>query len=480
MRKSARNLLIGTGAAAAIVALGYVLVSLVGRRRGPDPQVVLEALAHAQNPRPVAIEYPLDETLFPPDISCPCLRWKDDDAPRTCGWSRSNLPTARTHQLLSWSNRNGGPRRLFGRTSRAGRWRSRPRVTIVGVHRQDPAHVLSAGHVVIRTSADKVEAPLFYREVNLPFVEAVKDPSNDPVAVRDGFVHRDAADRAAEPARVRELPFVLRRRQRPGDGHRLRQRQRLLRHRGSPRVHDPRPERRSSPGATTRETKGSRPSACSPRSLPTAGSWSAPSRTSRSLSPSPTWISRSCSSRSRGFCASTTGRPAPSSRCRGPTTRAWSRATPPGARTGSTSSLPRRRRTSLKRASGRAKVLLSPEDCREFLEEGKPFKFDLYRIPFNGGTGRQARADCRGLVQRHEQFLSPRTRRTASGSSSARRRTTCCSSRTASCTSSPPKAAKPAGCGQHEADELLAQLLAQRQMARLLRQAGRSLTPSCT
>ncbi len=32
-------------------------------------------------------------------------------------------------------------------------------------------------------------------------------------------------------------------------------------------------------------------------------------------------------------------------------------------------------------------MLLSAEDCREFLEGGKPFKFNLYRIPFNGGQG---------------------------------------------------------------------------------------------
>ena len=53
----------------------------------------------------------------------------------------------------------------------------------------------------------------------------------------------------------------------------------------------------------------------------------------------------------------------------------------------STSSLPRPRRTACDASAGRAKVLLSPEDCREFLVEGKPFKFNLYRIPFNEGQG---------------------------------------------------------------------------------------------
>ncbi len=43
----------------------------------------------------------------------------------------------------------------------------------------------------------------------------------------------------------------------------------------------------------------------------------------------------------------------------------------------------------LRTADNARKVLLSPEECREFLEEGKPFKFNLYKIPFNEGRGGQ-------------------------------------------------------------------------------------------
>jgi hypothetical protein len=44
-------------------------------------------------------------------------------------------------------------------------------------NRSNPKKVLSAGRISIKTSKDPVGAPLFYREVNLPFVDAVKDPS---------------------------------------------------------------------------------------------------------------------------------------------------------------------------------------------------------------------------------------------------------------------------------------------------------------
>jgi tetratricopeptide (TPR) repeat protein len=45
---------------------------------------------------------------------------------------------------------------------------------------------------------------------------------------------------------------------------------------------------------------------------------------------------------------------------------------------------------SLKRTSDPRAVLLSPADCAEFLEGAKPFKFNLFRIPFNGGQGGKA------------------------------------------------------------------------------------------
>jgi hypothetical protein len=41
----------------------------------------------------------------------------------------------------------------------------------------------------------------------------------------------------------------------------------------------------------------------------------------------------------------------------------------------------------LKNISGPRKALLTPEECKEFLEEGRQFLFDLYRIPFNDGKG---------------------------------------------------------------------------------------------
>ena len=47
----------------------------------------------------------------------------------------------------------------------------------------------------------------------------------------------------------------------------------------------------------------------------------------------------------------------------------------------------RTRAYNLSHTAGQGKVLLMPDECREFLKDGKPFRFDLYRIPFNEGKG---------------------------------------------------------------------------------------------
>jgi tetratricopeptide (TPR) repeat protein len=41
----------------------------------------------------------------------------------------------------------------------------------------------------------------------------------------------------------------------------------------------------------------------------------------------------------------------------------------------------------LRKAPAKGRALLTPDECEEFLKEGKTFQFDLYRIPYNEGKG---------------------------------------------------------------------------------------------
>ena len=77
----------------------------------------------------------------------------------------------------------------------------------------------------------------------------------------------------------------------------------------------------------------------------------------------------------------------PSAPCPAPTIPNSSRAIPPGARTASSIVFARARAYDLKNTRGQGKILLTREECEEFVEDGKPFLFDLYRLPFNDGQG---------------------------------------------------------------------------------------------
>src|SRR5208283_2938464 len=50
----------------------------------------------------------------------------------------------------------------------------------------------------------------------------------------------------------------------------------------------------------------------------------------------------------------------------------------------------RSRAYDLRNTKSKGKILLSPEECQEFSRDRKPFRYDLYRIPFNLGNGGKA------------------------------------------------------------------------------------------
>jgi tetratricopeptide (TPR) repeat protein len=120
------------------------------------------------------ITYPLDETLFPPDIAAPTFLWKDASEvvgrwevmlrfegqellrfPATeASWRPSEEDWARIKQLSTVQEAT---------------------LAVVGLGKDDDA--VSAATVGIQTSVHPVGDSIFYREVPLPFIDAVQDPS---------------------------------------------------------------------------------------------------------------------------------------------------------------------------------------------------------------------------------------------------------------------------------------------------------------
>ncbi|WKD49255.1 tetratricopeptide repeat protein [Microbulbifer spongiae] len=152
--------------------LGALLVLCgCGREGGPTPVPPFPSKPAGQ----LEILYPLDETLFPPEIVAPTVVWED-----------------KTEGVVRWQVmlRFHGRETVLRFDSAESRWRpseqdwtdikqqsikSDTELAVIGL---DTGGIVAASATVrIRTSTDPVEDAIFYREVPLPFIRAVQDPS---------------------------------------------------------------------------------------------------------------------------------------------------------------------------------------------------------------------------------------------------------------------------------------------------------------
>jgi len=135
------------------------------------------------------ITYPLDETLFPPEIVAPTFVWSD----ATEGVQRWEVlvrfdaaeeplrfPAAEARWRPSEDDWAALKKRSVERDAE---------IAVVGVGPRSEA--VSSASVRIRTSTDPVGDSIFYREVPLPFIDAVRDPSR--IRWRFGAIDSQAA-----------------------------------------------------------------------------------------------------------------------------------------------------------------------------------------------------------------------------------------------------------------------------------------------
>jgi Flp pilus assembly protein TadD len=165
-------------AAVILVALAVGLFIAGWDRVASTPEVVAAApAAAAATDARLRITYPLEGTLFPPESVAPTFVWEDETG---------------TADRWSVVVRDDTGRDLLRDAVDAPRWRPSEEswrqikqqsaerdaeVVVAGVSRTAPSTVGSSARVHIRTSKDKVGDSLFYREVPLPFLTAVQDPS---------------------------------------------------------------------------------------------------------------------------------------------------------------------------------------------------------------------------------------------------------------------------------------------------------------
>src|SRR5262245_13834179 len=165
----------GLVVAGAVAAVLTAAVVFAGDDRDPSAQEI-GAAAGATRGR-LQIRYPAEGTLFPRDSVAPTFVWQDDTG-NIDRW----YVVVRDHSgtdLLSDSvdTPRWRPSEESWRTIKQHSVEHDADVMIAGVDHTNRATVLSSGRVHIRTSKDPVGDSLFYREVPLPFLTAVQDPS---------------------------------------------------------------------------------------------------------------------------------------------------------------------------------------------------------------------------------------------------------------------------------------------------------------
>ena len=172
--RSRLPLVVGAG----IVLLIAILLGVWSSRRPRvDLDALLTAYAAQSDPGGLEIVYPPDEALFPPEIAPPTCHWRDTNA-AVDTWLvvvESAPPAARmcfVSERPDWTPAPADWEEIKRRSA------DQPvALAVQGFRSASPRQILTGARVRLRTSRDPVGAPIFYREVNLPFLEAVKDPS---------------------------------------------------------------------------------------------------------------------------------------------------------------------------------------------------------------------------------------------------------------------------------------------------------------
>lgn len=378
MKKSNVALLAAAGVAvAAVLGLWWQL-----SEPRLQTKAILAGYAGGAVPESVSITYPPDGAVFPPEIAPPTFRWKEG---RCNGWLvqirfEAGEPFVTTCDSPHWT-----PRRREWESIKS-RSRERPAaVTIVGVDRRNQQQPLAAGSIAIRTSNDEVGAPLFYREVILPFSEAVRDPSR--LRWRFGYI----AAEEPPPVVLEGLPVCGNCHSFSRDGSILGMDVDYANDKGSYAVAPVRPDtvldaRRIITWSDYHPEDG----------VPTFGLLS-------QVSPDGRYVVSTVKDRSvfvarpnlafsqlffpiKGILVVYDRQTGKYQALPGADDPHFVQSNPSWSPDGKTIVFARAEAYELPGLSG-ADVLLSPAQCAEFLEGNKSFRFDLYRVPFNEGRG---------------------------------------------------------------------------------------------
>ena len=379
-RRRSRLLLLGAFIAAACA------IGLVSHQDRVKAFWLRRAVARHSPLHALKITYPFDNAVFPPEIVAPVFRWLE--------------PESSAHEWLVTVRFDNTPVR-FEHFAHTPAWRPSPEqwevmkrhsvdgramVSVVGRGSRDGAEALFQGTVALTTSKDPLRDSVFYREVILPFSDAVKDPSR--IRWRFGSIANDSSP----PVVLENLPVCGNCHSFSADGKVLGMDVDYANDKGS--------------YALTRVT----------REITLATSdiitWSDYERDPNTptfgllsqVSPDGRFVVSTVKDRSvfvarpdlafsqlffpiQGILAVYDNATKTFSSLPGADDGAFVQSNPVWSPDGQFIVFARSRAHHLQNLRDKHRALLTPEECNEFVDGHTLFKFDLYRIPFGGGKG---------------------------------------------------------------------------------------------
>jgi len=382
MRKPVKYIVAGLGATAIVIAVLYTALSDERRLQADEILALYQDNAKYKS---LKINYPLDETLFPPEIVPPIFRWDDnsgsdvwlisirfqDDEGRMNVLANESCWTPEKEQWQNIKNRS---------------LEKDAEVTIMGLKRGASAKIVSVGRTRIRTSKDQVGAPLFYREVNLPFIDAVKDPS----LIRWRF--GDISCPQQPPIVMENLPVC-------GNCHSFSECGDILamdvdyaNSKGSYVITSIAEEMILTTNDIItwndyRKEDGEQTFGLLSQVSPDGRFVVSTVKDKSVFVPMPPLAFSQLFFPVKGILCIYDRQTGTFQSLPGADDPQYVQSNPSWSPDGRYIVFARTKAYDLKDTEGKGKVLLTREECREFTEDGKPFLFDLYRIPFNEGKG---------------------------------------------------------------------------------------------
>ena len=259
-------------------------------------------------------------------------------------------------------------------------------VTVLGLNRSAPKEILSCCRISISTSKDEVGAPLFYREVDLPFIEAVKDPSR--IRWRLGTI-----------SSPRQPPIILEKLPVCGNCHSFTADAGILamdvdyaNSKGSYVITRVAEEMVLATSDIItwndyRKEDGEQTFGLLSQVSPDGRFIVSTVKDKSVFVPMPPLAFSQLFFPIKGILCVYDRQMKTFEALPGADDPNYVQSNPSWSPDGKCLVFARAKAYDLKDTKGKGKVLLTREECKEFTEDGKPFLFDLYRIPFNEGKG---------------------------------------------------------------------------------------------